>query len=95
MGKSTASAWYNAMLGNSALKAVSLRSLLVEIALRLGKAVGVCLWDYEAFFDSVGLRVLAPKALDLIYTLAVSTLGAQMYAAPRCRWEKGGPAFHR
>ena len=81
--KNFAAFWDDAIRGSSPLRAAALRYLRVEVSKILGfECIGI-LWDISAFFDSIDLAILIPRALDREFNPWLLSLALKVHLGPR------------
>ena len=75
--------WDSAIRGSSSLRAQLARSLELELAHAEGLFTAHFLWDIRKFYDSIKLKVLIPRLIDLNYPGVLLSIGLLIHKAPR------------
>ena len=75
--------WDKSRPGASALSAAYERAVDMERGILMKQAVGAMLWDFEKFFDTIGVDTVLAEGLALKFPLTDLVLGLDMHVVPR------------
>lgn len=81
--------WDASAPGKSAINTALSRAVDIEVSRAEGHEVGVIIWDFEKFFDTVDPQLLIQRAVELKFPLRDLGMALRMHLAPRALQDCG------